>query len=209
MKKITLLVSSVFILFAVSGAHAQGFEFGLAVGASYPEAPEKVGFDSAVRFNFKANKLFSIGVESGFGWVNSEKKENDFLDTGDVTFSAVRSVNFYSVPVLGAVTLNFPFGEYSPMSVFVSGGAGYSWTFYRGQENHTFAGFTWQALVGVAYTYDDEFSSMKIFGEIGYRGTSLRSDVEILGKTKQLDLAMSAPFVRIGVAFPLGDTEYY
>jgi hypothetical protein len=209
MKKFALLVTFAFVVFAVIGAKAQGPEFGIALGGSYPEAPAKIGFDSALKFNYKANKLFAIGVESGFGWVSSEKKEDDFFDTGDVSLSAISSVNFYSVPVLGVITLSLPFGEDAPLSFFISGGAGYSWTFYKGKESHPFQGFTWQALAGLAYTYDEEFSSMKIFGEVGYRGTSVKSDIELsAGQTKQLALAMSAPFVRIGVAFPLGYSEY-
>ena len=205
MKKITLLLSSVFILFVVSGAQAQGPEFGFSLGASYPEAPEKVGFDSAVKFKYNANRLLAIGVESGFGWVSSKSDEGFIEVEGLPNVKEISEVNFYSVPVLGTLTLNFPFGEDAPMSFFISGGAGYSWTFYRGAANHTFAGFTWQALAGLAYSYDDEFSSMKIFGEIGYRGTRLKSDIS--GVTAELP--MSAPFIRVGVSFPLGGSDYY
>jgi hypothetical protein len=95
------------------------------------------------------------------------------------------------------------------MSAFVSGGAGWSWTFYKlkadgKKDSYPFNGFTWQASAGLAYTYDDEFSSMKVFLEGGYRGTNVKTDI---GGTN-FELAMSAPFVRIGVAFPLGGSDY-
>ena len=207
MKKFVLLFFSVFIAFAVVGAKAQVPEIGISLGASYPEAPGKVGFDSGIRFNYNLNRMLAIGVESGFGWVKSEKKVGDSF-IGDFPLSQVESVNFYSVPVLGGFTFNFPFGEYSPLSFFVSGAAGYSWTFYRGDTSHTFQGFTWQALAGLAYSYGEDYGNMKLFCEIGYRGTMVKSDIEVSGATKSLELNMSAPFVRVGVGFPLGSSDF-
>ena len=208
MKKFAVLFSTILIVFVALGAKAQVPEIGVALGASYPDAPGQVGFDSAVKFNYKINRMLAVGVESGFGWVNSEKREAEFF-VGDYPVSMVSSVNFYSVPLLGVFTLNFPLGDYSPTSFYVSGGAGYSWTFYRGHESYTFAGFTWQALAGFSYSYSEDYGNMKLFGEIGYRGTSLKSDVDVApGVTRNLELDMSAPFVRVGVAFPLGYSDF-
>ena len=212
MKKFVLLFASVLITFAVIGVNevkAQVPEFSVALGASYPDAPGKAGFDSAVKFNFKLNRMLGIGVESGFGWINSEKKAGEAF-IGDVELLHTESVNFYSVPVLGGFTFNFPLGDqYSPLSFFVSGAAGYSWTFYRGDESYIFQGFTWQALAGFGYTYDEDFGNMKLFCEIGYRGTMIKSNIEVApGITRKLELDMSAPFVRIGVSFPLGYSDF-
>jgi hypothetical protein len=50
---------------------------------------------------------------------------------------------------------------------------------------------------------------MKLFCEIGYRGTMIKSDIEILDvKYKGAELNMSTPFVRIGVSFPLGYSDF-
>ena len=199
MKKFTLLLSSIFIIFAVVGAIAQVPEIGVGLGASYPDAPGKVGFDSAVKFDYKLNKLFAVGIESGFGWVNWEQKLiSGYIGTPPIPTYKVTNTNLYSVPVLAGVTLNIPFGD-SPVSIFVSGKAGYSWTFYSGEESSTYRGFTWQALAGLAYAFDEEYNRMKLFGEIGYRGTSVKSKGE--------EIEMSAPFARIGVAFPLGYSD--
>ena len=209
MKKFAVLFSTILVVFAALEVKAQVPEIGVAIGASYPKAPDKVGFDSAVKFNYKVNRIFLVGVESGFSWINSEKRESEFFNESNLDLAVVSSVNFYSVPVLGMITLNFPFGDYSPMSFFVSGGAGYSWTFYRGHESYTFAGFTWQALAGLAYAYSEDYGSMKLFCEIGYKGTSVKSDMENTGGQKvRVGLDMSAPFVRVGVAFPLGSSDY-
>ena len=207
MKKFVLLFSAVFIAFAVLEAKAQVPEIGISLGVSYPTDPDKVGFDSAFKFNFNLNRMLSIGVESGFGWVHSKKGFS--VKEEDLTYRVVDEINFYSVPVLGGFTFNFPFGDYSPLSFFVSGAAGYSWTFYRGNQSHTFQGFTWQALAGLAYSYGEDYGNMKLFCEIGYRGTMVKSDIEVLpGTTKNLELNMSAPFIRVGVGFPLGSSDF-
>ena len=201
MKRITTILASLTLLFAVSAASAQQANLGLGLGISYPSEPDSVAFDSSVFFDYSANKFFSIGIESGFGWV---KKDLDTNDTaiGDITLTEAKTINYYSIPLLAVITISIPIGEYdSPLVPYISGGAGYSWTIYDGlEDSYTFSGFTWQVVAGFNYDLGYEANGMKIFVEAGWRGTQIEDEIE--GTNYELD--MSGVIARLGVSFALG-----
>jgi len=75
---------------------------------------------------------------------------------------------------------------------------------FFGDTTKTFSGLTYQALVGFAYDFGQEAGNMKLFCEVGYRGANVKKDIENVN----LELDMSAPFARVGVAFPLGGSAF-
>ncbi len=208
MKKITMFVSALALVFTVNYASAQGPEIGIGAGISYPSDPDKVAFDSEVAFDVAVNDFFKVGIESGFGWIKLEEAGAGGIELEGATVTEKFTTNYYSIPLLAMFTLNLPMGEYSPVSFFISAGAGYSWTIYDSdlfEESYTFSGFTYQAVAGINYDMGEQASHMKLFLEGGYRGTDLKTDIEYNGVTlNDAELDMSGFIVRAGVTFPLG-----
>lgn len=201
MKRITTILASLTLLFSVSAASAQQSNLGFGLGISYPDAPDTVAFDSSLFFDYSVNKFFAIGVESGFGWIKKDLKSGDKAFE-DFNAPEAASINYYSIPLLAVITISIPIGEYdSPLVPYISGGAGYSWTIFDGMDdNYTFSGFTWQAVVGFNYDLGYEANGMKIFLEAGWRGTDIEDDIE--GHTYELE--MSGLIAHIGASFALG-----
>jgi hypothetical protein len=185
----------------VSIASAQQANIGFGLGASYPDAPDTAAFDSSVFASYSVNKFFAIGLESGFGWIKKDYNTGDTV-IENTTFTQAESINYYTVPLLAAITISIPMGEgESTLVPYVKGAAGYSWTTIDGlADNYTFHGFTWQAMVGFNYDLGSEANGMKVFLEAGYRGTMIEAQIN----QKQYELDMSGPLAHLGVCFPLG-----
>ncbi|PKL41131.1 MAG: hypothetical protein CVV44_00400 [Spirochaetae bacterium HGW-Spirochaetae-1] len=206
MKKIIIFFSSLAILFTVSFASAQGVDVGMGLGISYPDEPDQVAFDSSFFADYNVNQYFSIGLETGFGWV---KKDIDGPETsfGGLALQSGDSINYYTIPLLAVITINIPLGEEVPVVPFLSGGVGYSWTIYDPPSSidWTFSGLTWQVMGGASYNLGENANGMKVFLEVGYRGTDIKK--EFSGHDYELE--MSGVIAHIGVAFPLsGGSDY-
>ena len=200
MKKLSVLFASLAlaVCFIVSEASAQSVNAGFGIGASYPKAPEAVGFDSSVFVDFGLNQFFAVGLESGFGWIRRTSGES--IPVGDLPGKLNKSTNLYSIPLLATVTVFIPVSEYgSGVLPYISGGAGYSWTTYSGQMHETFHGFTYQAVVGANIDLGSGGNGMMVFIEGGYRGTMIEAQIE----RQNLELDMSGFFGKVGVSFPL------
>lgn len=191
------------LMLIISGAalFAQQSSIDFKVGAGYPDAPDKVGLDSAITFNLGLDKYFTIGAEAGFDWVKWEDKDAS-QRFGSVTLTQVEKANAYSFPVLGIATIRFADALVSyGFMPFISGGAGYSWTRYDHPDfEDTFHGFTWQASGGIFFS-PGEGSSINVILEAGYRGAGIEN-------SDNYELDMSGVFGRLGVSFPVGSSDY-
>jgi len=197
MKKLMSSIITVTFLIAATALYAQDSNVTIKGGASYPDAPDKVGFDSAVAFNLGVDKYFTLGVESGFGWIKWKETGNSSTIDG-VTFNDVNNTNLYSLPLLATATIRLAdmMDTYGVMP-YITGGAGYSWTWFRHDEleNKTFRGFTWQVMAGAAFKLGSD-SDLQFIIEAGYRGAPVQN-------SDNLELDMSGFAARAGVSFPL------
>lgn len=194
-----ILLTLAILAFSIS-AFAINSTLDVKGGVQYPSDVEKVGFDSAATLNIGVDKYFAIGVESGFGWIKWEDKDSP-IAAGNINVAKVEKTNLYYLPLLAVATIRFSdFLESDGFMPYVSGGAGYSWTWYRNPDyNDRFDGFTWQAVAGVAFRLGSD-SNLTLLVEGGYRG----ADVE---DSKNYALDMSGPIGRIGISFPIEPTD--
>ena len=169
-------------------------------GIQYPKDPDKLGFDSALTFNLGLDKYFTAGVESGFGWLKWKDKEGKVglgNVSGGIGAAKVETSNLYSLPLLvvGTVRLADMREDYGIMP-YITGGAGYSWTWFRDPDYKTkFDGFTWQAVGGVEIKLGSD-SNLAFIIEGGYRGAALENK-------DKYELDMSGFIARVGVSIPL------
>lgn len=169
-------------------------------GAQFPDAPDKAGFDSAVTLNLGVDKYFTIGAETGFGWVRWKDKDSD-VAAGYVDLNKVEKTNLYSLPALAVATIRFAdLMESNGFMPYISAGAGYSWTWYDHPEFHdTFHGFTWQVSGGVQVKLGAD-SALSLVIEGGYKSAPVEN-------SENLELDMSGAFARAGICFPLEPEE--
>ena len=167
-------------------------------GVQYPSDPDKAGFDSAVTLNLGLDKYFTLGAESGFGWLKWR------ATTGTWKMgSEIEKTNLYSLPLLAVATVRLAdMMESYGFMPYVTAGAGYSWTWYRHTEFKTRVdGFTWQAVGGVEIKFGTD-SELAFVVEAGYRGATIDN-------SKNQELDMSGFIGRIGVSIPLVSADYY
>lgn len=165
-------------------------------GVQYPMDLEKVGFDSAVTLNIGVDKYFTVGAETGFGWLNWEEKVGASV-LGNLPLTEKSQTNLYTLPLLAVARIRLAdmMQSYGFMP-FLTGGAGYAWTWYTLPENtYRFSGFTWQALVGAEIKLGSE-SNLSLVVEAGYRGSKLTN-------VDDKELNMSGYVGRVGISFPL------
>jgi len=167
-------------------------------GVQYPSDPDKAGFDSAVTLNLGLDKYFTLGAESGFGWLKWR------ATTGTWKMgSEIEKTNLYSLPLLAVATVRLAdMMESYGFMPYATAGAGYSWTWYRHTEFKTRVdGFTWQAVGGVEIKFGAD-SELAFVVEAGYRGATIDN-------SKNQELDMSGFIGRIGVSIPLVSADYY
>lgn len=169
-------------------------------GAQFPDAPDKAGFDSAVTLNIGVDKYFTIGAETGFGWVQWKDK-GEKISGGPVTFTEVEKQNLYSLPLLAVVTVRFAdLMESAGVMPYITAGAGYSWTWYDYQtDTETFRGFTWQVGGGLQFKLGAD-SALSLVIEGGYKSAPVEN-------SDNLELDMSGAYARAGISFPLEGSE--
>ena len=203
MKKLTLCVIFLLAITAgpvmaqeESGAGYSGPDVNIRLGIQYPDAPERVGFDSALGFNYWLNPFFALGLETGFGWITKEYGTGDKLPVkGGMVLTKSQDLNIFSLPLLAKLTVGIPVTDM--IKPYVSGGAGYSWQFFRFPgQNDTYHGFTWEVLGGVSIGLGEAANGMEVLVEAGYRGTDTKQE-------NDYELDMSGFVAHIGVSFPL------
>jgi hypothetical protein len=189
---LAILAFSVQVFAINSTLHVKG-------GVQYPDAPDKAGFDSAATLNIGVDKYFTIGAESGFGWVKWKDKDSD-IAAGYVNLSKVENTNLYTLPLLAVATIRLAdMMETYGFMPYITGGAGYSWTWYRHPEfKDRFEGFTWQVIGGVEIKLGSD-SNLSFLAEGGYRNAAVQN-------YDDFELDMSGFIGRVGVSFPLETT---
>jgi len=201
MKKMTLCL--VFLMAITAGvAMAQDYpsaDVNLRLGIQYPDAPSRVGFDTAIGFNYWINPFFAPGIEAGFGWISKSYSSGDTLPVrGTSGITRKDDLNIFSLPILAKLTFGLgTLKETSGILPFISGGAGYSWQFFRFPgQNDLFNGFTWEVLGGVSFDLGEAARGMEVMLEAGYRGT-------MTDNNRDYELDMSGFICHLGVSFPL------
>lgn len=200
MKFIIRTIITVLLVGFSTSLFAQESNLDFKVGIAYPDAPDKVGLDTAIAFNLGLDKYFTIGAETGFGWIKWEDKDAAEM-MGEITLAQVEKANAYSLPLLATATIRFAdvMSSYGFMP-YISGGAGYSWTWYDHPEfEDTFHGFTWQVTGGIIFK-PGEGSAINVIIDAGYRGAGIEN-------SDSYELDMSGFIARIGVSFPMGSTD--
>jgi len=194
MKRKILLTVSI-LMFSMS-VFAVNSTIDIKGGVQIPDAPDKAGFDSAITLNIGLDKYFTLGVESGFGWVKW-KDENANLAAGNIVLTKVEKTNAYTLPLLAVATVRLAdmMDSYGFMP-YVTGGAGYSWTWYRHPEfKDNFHGFTWEVMGGLKLKLGTD-SNLSFIAEGGYRNAAVEN-------SENYELDMSGFIGRAGISFPL------
>jgi len=195
-----------FVIAATATAlFAQDSNINFKVGAQFPDAPDKTGLDTAVSFNYGADKYFTIGAEAGFGWVKY-KDEGASTEVDGVALTSVDKTNIYSFPLLAVATVRLAdmMEQYGFMP-FITGGAGWAWANFDNPDipnefDNTFDGFTWQVAGGVNVRLGSD-SNMTLIIEAGWRSAELENKDDIM-------LDMSGFIAHAGVSFPIGYSDY-
>ena len=205
MKKVLTAIAVSALIFSASMAHAD-IDLGIAAGIAYPHDIEKFSFDGAASVDFKINPLFSLGVQTGFNWVRNDISSGDKQSWGGTEITESLTENIYTFPLLLNATFIFPVGQtgfQSPVTPFLTVGAGYAWSFFRSDgegDNQTFKGLAYQAITGVLIDMGPQAQGMKLKLEAGYRGTDVKASIG--GST--YELPMSSWIARVGVVFNVG-----
>ncbi len=196
-----ILVALAMLTFSVS-AFAINSTLHVKGGVQYPDAPDKAGFDSAATLNIGVDKYFTIGAESGFGWVKWEDKDAA-LAAGNVSLTKVDKTNAYTLPLLAVATVRLAdMMETYGFMPYITGGAGYSWTWYDHPEfSDRFEGFTWQVMGGLEIKLGSD-SNLSFVIEGGYRDAGIEN-------SDDYELDMSGFIGRAGVSFPLEMSSDY
>jgi len=193
-----LLVTLAILAFSVS-AFAINSTLDVKGGVQYPTDVEKAGFDSAVSLNIGVDKYFTIGAETGFGWISWEDKIGD-VGLGNVTLTENTQTDLYTLPILAVAKIRMAdMMETYGFMPYVTGGIGYSWTWYKlPQDTYRFGGLTWQTLAGIEVKLGAD-SNLAFLIEGGYRGAKVKDD--------NYTLDMSGFVGRVGVTFPIEPVE--
>ena len=207
MKKLTLCVIFLLAITAGtamaqedSGAGYSGPDVNLRLGIQYPDAPERVGLDCALGLNYWINPYFAVGADTGFGWITKEYGKGAMVPAGGgIPLMKSDTLNIFSLPVLAKLTIGIPIAE--GILPYISGGAGYSWQFYRFPGyNDIYHGFTWEVVAGSSVSLGEAANGMEVMAEVGYRGTNTKN-----GSDYELD--MSGFIAHLGVRFPLAGSS--
>lgn len=177
-------------LFAINSTlHVKG-------GVQYPDAPDKAGFDSAATLNIGIDKYFTLGAETGFGWVQWKDETSD-VAVAELSGAKVEKANLYTLPLLGVATIRLAdMMENYGFMPYITGGAGYSWTWYRHPDyKDRFDGFTWQVVGGIEAKLGSD-SNLSFLIEAGYRGAPVEN-------SDNIEIDMSGFIGRVGISFPL------
>jgi opacity protein-like surface antigen len=207
MKKFKVLIASMAVFFAVTGAYAIDSNLDIRAGVAYPYIVNQAAFDAGLNFDLGLDKYFALSFETGFDWVNMKtyKGAGSFTDPTTVTFS-----DAYSVPLLVNAKVRFDMRESIGIMPYVMVGAGYAWTFHStgaamaNLKTDVYGGFTWQGLIGIAIKFGSD-SNINLIIDAGYRGSLVYLYTSAASSQNALD--MSSVFAHIGVSFPLGSTD--
>ncbi|MCL1865431.1 MAG: porin family protein [Spirochaetes bacterium] len=175
---------------------AQSTTLHIKGGVQYPKDPDKIGFDSALTFNLGLDKYFTLGAESGFGWLKWKDKNGEWASAHGGG-AVVEKSNLYSLPLLAVATVRLAdmMEDYGFMP-YITGGAGYSWTWLRDPDFKTrFDGFTWQAVGGVEIKLGSD-SNLALVIEAGYRGAAVEN-------SNKQEFDMTGFIGRVGISIPL------
>ncbi len=195
-----ILATLAILIFSVA-VFAENSTLNIKGGVQYPDATEKAGFDSALTLNIGVDKYFTVGAETGFGWIQWKDETSD-IAVAKVSGVEVDKTNLYTLPLLGVATIRLAdmMEDYGFMP-YVTGGVGYSWTWYRHPDfKDRFDGLTWQAMVGAEIKLGAD-SRLSLIVEGGYRGAPVEN-------SENVEIDMSGPVGRIGISFPLETSNF-
>jgi hypothetical protein len=202
---ITLLMS--IILAGSSSAFAAEKNFDGKLGGGYAIYPEHLGLNLELSQLWVLDPYFAAGVQSGLFWVKWEEVRGTKTIGGTKQDLKART-NAYVIPALGIFQLRLPnIREKFSILPYLNIGLGASMMYVsysdpsytddsgyhaKQSENKMFGGYTWETVVGAAYSPTG--SKIDFLAEVGYVGSHLYHGNE--------DFNLSRMIFNIGVRIP-------
>ncbi|HEY1405857.1 MAG TPA: outer membrane beta-barrel protein [Spirochaetota bacterium] len=210
MKRLTLVITALIAISAISAAHAQEFIFDAKAGVARAKDPAKLGFNANIETGVGVNPYLALLVIPGFTWFSWDKGTGITKTEGPIQSELKANIDAYCYPVFGAAKIRIPdLKESIGIEPYVTVGAGYMWMRYKYSSpaytdtsgtahpsssiSSTYKGFAWQAVAGFGYKLPD--TSMSLILEGGYRGAKL--------KKNSFEVDMSGFIASAGVSFSL------
>jgi opacity protein-like surface antigen len=209
MKKLALILTILIIIMMSANAFPYAKTMDGKIGTGYASDPEKFGWQLNFAWLADLDPFFALGFEPGFYWATWEKKVSS-VEVGEVGANVKADSDAYIIPVLADAQIRLPnLQNRLHVIPYVTLGLGYSFMIlhYTTSETAThdsesktkfFHGFTWQLMLGMAYS-PGQSSKIDFIAEVGYRGAKLSKG--------NLEIDMSGIVFNIGVRYPLGESE--
>ena len=206
-----LLIITVGLLLLCQTIFAANKEINGTLGTSYADNPSKYGLDISLHYNWLLDPYFLTGLESGFFWVQWDRKIG-VKQEGSVYVDVKADSNAYTIPIMFNAQVRLPNLQSKLYVVpFATVGFGYSFmilhysrpdftdsrtgkTYDSDSITKLFKGLSWELLFGVSLKPATD-SKVDFYAECGYRKLPLKSG--------DLELDMSGFLLRFGVRYPL------
>jgi opacity protein-like surface antigen len=213
MKKVMIMIVSIYLLIFCSAAKAVENSYEYKLGTAYTTDPDKWGLQLNFVYYYEYDPYIVLGLEPGVYWLNWEKKVGEEQQGTGVTADVKADSNAYMFPLMANGQIRLPnLRNKLYFLPHITLGLGYSFMIYNYKQpeyidsvsglsidaqNKTklYTGLTWQILVGGTFKPGPE-SAFGFLLEAGYRGSKL--------KKGNLEVDMSSYMINIGVRYPFG-----
>ncbi len=213
MKKIILIIISIYLLIFCQAAGAVENSYEYKIGTAYATDPNKWGVQLEFDYYYEFDPYIVVSLEPGIYWLNWERKVGT-EEQGEVTADVKADSNAYMIPLMINGQIRLPnLRNKIYFLPHITLGLGYSFMIYNykqpeyidsvsgntiDSQNDTklYHGLTWQFLVGGTFKPGQE-SNIGFVIETGYRWAKVQKGT--------LEIDMSSYIINIGVRYPFGN----
>jgi hypothetical protein len=202
-----IILAAAFISIFSSASFSAEKSFDGKIGGGYAFDPEHFGLNIEATYLWNLDPYFAAGLQTGLFWVKWEETRGK-TNIGATPTEVKATTNAYTIPFLAIAQLRLPnVKEKLNILPYISIGLGYSamyiaysdpsYTDSLGnphpseKEKKLFGGFTWETVVGAAYS--PAGSKIDFLFETGYVGSKLSHGTSSVN--------MSRYIANIGVRF--------
>ena len=212
MKKIIIIIISIYLLIFCSAAKAVENSYEYKLGTAYATDPNKWGWQVDFVYYYEFDPYVVVGLEPGIYWLNWERKVGE-EQQGNVTVDVKADSNAYMLPLMVNGQIRLP-NVRNKLNFLphISLGLGYSFMIYNYKQpeyvnsasgltieskNDTkmYSGLTWQFMVGGTFKPGQE-SNIGFVIELGYRSAKVQKG--------NLEIDMTSYIINAGVRYPFG-----